>query len=153
MADPATSTVAGSAAIATTTGAMFGLSKIMPPGASFNEFVWGCLFSIAGAFAYQFITAQAARQKAADANIPIDDRPKIDITMLGYSMCGAPMASACLIYAIHSMGGATGFGDTTWLQSAAGYMVAGAAGPTIVFKIVGAFTTFVSSLRIGGKIP
>lgn len=151
MTDPVAGAAAGTAAIVATTGTMFGLGTIMPAGASFNEFIWGCIFSAAGAFAYQFIGAQAARQKAADANVPISDRPKIDFTMLGYSVCGAPMAAACLIYAIHSMGGATGFGDTTWLQSAAGYMVAGAAGPTIVFKVVGAFTTFVSSIKFGGK--
>jgi hypothetical protein len=150
MTDPATGTAAGTTAIAVTTGTMFGLGKIMPAGASFNEFVWGCIFAIAGAFAFEFIKAQAARQKAAEANIPIADRPKIDITMLGYAMCGAPMAAACLIYLVHALGGATGFGDTTWLQSVVGYMVAGAAGPQLVFKVVGALIALAGSIKITG---
>jgi hypothetical protein len=151
MTDPASGTVAATAAIATTTGAMFGLGSVMPPGASVNEFLWGCIFSIVGAFAFQFIGAQAQRQQAAEKNIPIADRPKIDVVMLGYSMCGAPMAAACLIFAIHQFHGATGFGDTTWLQSAAGFMVAGAAGPKMVFKIVGALTGLVGS-KTGDKV-
>lgn len=122
----------------------------MPPGASAYEFGWGCAFGIAGAFTYQFIKAQAMRQAAADKNVPIVDRPKIDVTMLGYSMCGAPLASACLIFVIHQFQGATGFGDTTWLQSAAGFMVAGAAGPEMVAKVVGALLSFIGS-KSGGS--
>lgn len=152
MPDPASGSAAATTALTMTTGTMLGLSQIMPPGASVNEFVWGCIFSIVGAFAYQFIEAQANRQKAAEQNVPIIDRPKIDVVMLGYSMCGAPMAAACLIFAIHQFHGATGFGDTTWLQSAAGFMVAGAAGPKLVFKVVGALTAFVGS-KTGGKSP
>jgi hypothetical protein len=150
MTDPASGSVAATTAIATTTGTMLGISTVMPPGASINEFVWGCIFSIVGAFAYQFIEAQANRQKAAEQNIPVSERPKIDVVMLGYSMCGAPMAAACLIFAIHQFHGATGFGDTTWLQSAAGFMVAGAAGPKMVFKVVGALTGLMGS-KTGGK--
>lgn len=151
MAEPATGTAAAVAAIGATSGAMFTLGALMPPGASLGEFVWGCIFGIAGAFSYQFIKAQAQRQSAADKNIPIEQRPRIDLYMLGYSMCGAPMASACLIFAIHQLNGAAGFGDATWLQSAAGFMVAGAAGPEIVSKVVGTFITFVSSRTGGGK--
>lgn len=150
MTDPASGTAAGSTAIAITGSTMWSLGKLMPAGASFNEFIWGCIFAIAGAFAFQFIKAQAARQTAADNNVPIADRPRIDVTMLGYAVCGAPMAAACLIYLIHVMGGATGFGDSTWLQSAAGYMVAGAAGPPLVFKIVGAIIAAAGSIKIGG---
>ena len=152
MSDPASGTAAASTAIATSTGAMLGISVVMPPGASLNEFIWGCIFSIVGAFAYQFISAQAQRQAAADKNIPVGERPKIDVVMLGYSMCGAPMAAACLIFAIHQFQGATGFGSTTWLQSAAGFMVAGAAGPKMVFKVVGALTNLMGS-KTGGKTP
>lgn len=151
MPDPASGTAAATGAVAMTTGTMLGLSHVMPAGASFYEFLWGCLFAILGACAYQFIRAQDARQRAADQGVAIPDRPRIDIVMLGYSACGAPMAAACLIYVIHKAGGATGFGDTTWLQSAAGYMVAGAAGPPIVFKVVGAFTALMSSSKSGEK--
>lgn len=150
MTDPATGPVAANAALAATTGSMFALGQLMPPGASLNEFVWGCLFSVMGAFAYQFIDALAARQKAADANIPVAQRPTIDMVMLGYAMCGAPMSAAFLIFGIHQFNGATGFGDTTWFQSAAGFMVAGAAGPKIVIKSVGSIVGLVNS-RIGGK--
>lgn len=150
MTEPASGGVAATSALATTTGSMFALGQLMPPGASLNEFVWGCCFSIMGAFAYQFIEALAARQKAADANIPMDQRPRIDLIMLGYAMCGAPMSAAFLIFGIHQFNGATGFGDTTWFQSAAGFMVAGAAGPKIVIKSVGAIVALIGS-RIGGK--
>lgn len=152
MPDPASGTAAATTAIATTTGTMLGISAVMPPGASINEFIWGCFFAIIGACAFQFIAAQAQRQAAADKNVPMADRPKIDIVMLGYSMCGAPMAAACLIFAIHQFKGATGFGDTTWLQSAAGFMVAGAAGPKMVFKVVGALTSLMGS-KTGDKTP
>jgi len=149
MADPATGTAAASAAIATSTGTMLGLSFVMPADASFYEFVWGCAFAMLGAFCFQFIRAQDARQKAADQGVPIENRPKIDTVMLGYSMCGAPMAAACLIYIIHKAGGATGFGDGTWLLSVVGYMIAGAAGPPLVLKVVGYVTGLLSS-KIGG---
>lgn len=150
MAEPATGTAAAVVAIGATTGGMFTLGALMPPGASVGEFTWGCIFGIAGAFSYQFIKAQAQRQSAADKNIPIDQRPRIDLYMLGYSMCGAPLASACLIFAIHQFKGATGFGDIGWLQSAAGFMVAGAAGPELVSKVVGTLISLFSSIRIGG---
>ena len=96
MPDPASGTAAATGAVAMTTGTMLGISQIMPAGASFYEFLWGCIFAIAGAFAYQFICAQSARQKAADANVPINERPKIDMTMVGYAMFGAPMSAACI---------------------------------------------------------
>lgn len=117
-----------------------------------TEFVWGCIFSMAGAFAFQFIAAQVARQMAADANVPAADRPTIDFVMLGYAICGAPMSAAFLIFAIHQFHGGTGFGDTTWFQSAAGFMAAGAAGPKIVIKGV-AYIIALASSRMGDKKP
>lgn len=150
MAEPATGSVAATAAIATTSGSMFALGTLMPPGASLNEFVWGCIFAMAGAFAYSFIQAMAQRQEAADAKVPLAERPTIDLVMLGYAICGAPMSCALLIFGIHQFSGSTGFGDTTWFQSAAGFMVAGAAGPKIVIKGVAAIVGLVSS-RIGGS--
>lgn len=152
MADPASGTAAATTALAATTGGMFALGTLMPPGASITEFVWGCVFSMIGAFSFQFIAAQVARQLAADANIPPEQRPTIDFTNLGYAICGAPMSAAFLIFAIHQFQGGTGFGDTTWFQSAAGFMAAGAAGPKIVIKGVAYIVAFASS-RMGGKTP
>lgn len=152
MAEPASGSVAASSAIAITSGGMFSLGALMPPGASLNEFVWGCIFSMGGAFAYSFIQAMAQRQEAADKNVPIDQRPTIDLVMLGYAICGAPMSCALLIFGIHQFHGATGFGDTTWFQSAAGFMVAGAAGPKMVIKAVALIVGLVSS-RMGSIKP
>lgn len=149
MTDPVAGPAAAATATVVTAAPMYALGTIMPPGASASEFVWGCIFGMVGAFAYQFIRAQVSRQKAADAGIAIADRPKIDVVMLGYSILGAPLASACLIFAIHQWHGATGFGDATWLQSAAGFMVAGAAGPEVVTKVVGALLNLIGS-KTGG---
>lgn len=150
MADPASGTVAATAAIATTTGGMWALGNWMPSGASFNEFVWGCVFAILGAFCFQFIAAQVARQIATDAHVPQDQLPRVDIRMVGYAMCGAPLSAALLIFGIHYFKGATGFGDTTFFQSVGGFMAAGAAGPKIVIKAVAAIVSLISS-RLGGK--
>jgi hypothetical protein len=150
LADPVSGGAAATGALLLSTGTMAVAGQIMPPGASLNEFIWGCLFAIIGAFSYQFVEAQALRQAAADRGIAAADRPKIDMVMVGYSMFGAPMAAACLIYIIHQFWGGTGFGAANWLQSAAGFMVAGAAGPKLVFKVVGAFLAFASS-KTGGK--
>jgi len=152
MAEPATGTVAASVAIATTTGGLFALGALMPPGASMMEFGWGCFFSAVGAFAFQFIAAQVQRQTAADANIPIKDRPTIDWQTVGYAILGAPLSAAALIFGIHYFNGTTGFGDATFFQSVAGFMGAGAAGPKIVIKGVAYIVAFASS-RIGGKAP
>lgn len=151
MPDPvAVGPAAAIAATVTTAAPMLALGAMMPPGASLNEFAWGCAFAIFGAFAYQFIKAQARRQAAADKDVPVADRPEIDKALVGYAMFGAPLSAACLIFVIHQFHGATGFGDTTWLQSAAGFMVAGAAGPELVLKVVGALVTFIGS-KSGGS--
>lgn len=149
MAEPATGTVAATTALVTTSASMFGLGSLMPPGASPTEFVWGIFFSILGAASYQFIEAFAARQQAAADHVPVSERPTIDIVLLGYAMCGGALSAAVLILGIHEWHGTTGFGDPTWLQSAAGFMVAGPVGPKIVIKAVAAITAFISS-RIGG---
>lgn len=150
MADPASGTVAATTAIATTTGSMWALGQFMPPGASLNEFIWGCVFAIFGAFCFQFIAAQVARQLATDAHVPVAQLPRVDIRTVGYAMCGAPLSAAFLIFGIHYFKGATGFGDTTFFQSVAGFMAAGAAGPKIVIKGVAAIVALISS-RLGGN--
>ena len=154
MTDPAGGPVAASAAIAVTAGPMYGLGTMMPPGASIDEFIWGCLFAILGAFCYQFIAAQVARQMAADAHVPEGDMPRVDIRTLGYSMCGAPLSAAMLIFIIHYFHGTAGFGDVSFFKSVAGFMASGAAGPKIVIKAVATIVTFVGSrISTGGKGP
>lgn len=150
MIEPATGTGAASTAITITGGTLLTLGSTMPGGASFYEFMWGCFFAMLGACSFQFIRAQDARQKAADKGVPVEQRPRIDIVMVGYAMLGAIISAACMIYAVHQFGGATGFGDATWLQSVAGYMVAGAAGPPLVLKMVGYFTNLMGS-KAGGN--
>ena len=152
MADPATGTVAATVAVATSTGGIFALGHFMPPGASANEFLWGMGFAMFGAFCFQFIAAQVARQIATEAHVPVVDLPRLDRTMLGYAMCGAPLSAAFLIFGIHYFKGATGFGDTTFFQSVAGFMAAGAIGPKIVIKASASIVAFISS-RLGGKTP
>lgn len=150
MTEPASGTVAATAALGTTTVGIGVLGQYMPPGASMNEFLYGCVFAMFGAFCYQFIAAQVARQVATDQHVPIDQLPRVDIRTVGYAMCGAPLSAAFLIFGIHYFKGATGFGDTTFFQSVAGFMAAGAAGPKIVIKAVAAIVTLVGS-RLGGK--
>jgi hypothetical protein len=152
MADPASGTVAATTAITTTTTSIFALGQFMPPGASMQEFVWGILFAMFGAFCYQFIAGQVARQIATDAHVPIAQLPRVDRVMVAYAVLGAPLSAAFLIFGIHYFHGATGFGDTTFFQSVAGFMAAGAAGPKIVIKAVAAIVALISS-RIGGKTP
>ena len=149
MPDPASGSAAGAAALTVTSGSLFGLGALMPPGASFNEFIWGCVFSAVGAAAYQFICAQAARQQAADKGVPVNERPKIYTVMLGYSIFGSMLAAACTTYIVHKLGGSTGFGDTNFAQSSGVYMVGGAAGPKLVFKVVGGFTALIGSIKFG----
>lgn len=150
MTDPASGPTAAAIAVGTTTTSMWTLGQFMPPGASLNEFVWGCIFAMFGAFCYQFIAAQVARQMATDAKVPEAQLPRVDLRTLGYAMCGAPLSAAFLTFGIHYFHGSTGFGDTTFFQSIAGYMAAGAAGPKIVIKAVAAIVGLISS-RLGGK--
>ncbi len=150
MAEPATGSAAAVAAVTMTSGGMLVLSKVMPAGASFYEFMFGCMFAMIGAAAYQFIEAFVARQIAADKGVPIGERPIIDRVMLGYAMFGAPLSAAFLMFGVHYFKGTTGFGDTTFLQSVAGFMAAGAAGPKIVIKGVATIVTLINS-KLGGK--
>lgn len=150
MADPATGSVAATAALVTGGGGVMALGTLLPPGASPWEFVWGIAFAMMGAFCWQYILALAARQIAADKGIPIKERPTVDRTLVVYAVLGAPLSAAFFIVAIHYFKGATGFGDLTWVQSAGGFMVVGPVGPKIVIKAVAAIVALVSS-RFGGK--
>lgn len=152
MADPATGTVAATAALATTAGSYLALGAVMPPGASWQEFVFAMLCAMAGAFCFQFIAGQVARQNAIDAHVAQADLPRVDRVMVAYAVLGAPLSAAFLVVVIHYGKGATGFGDPTFLQSVGGYMAAGAVGPRIVIKGVAAIVALASS-KIGGKTP
>ncbi len=150
MTDPASGTAAATTALITSGGSLLGLGALVPPGASPWEFVWGIAFAMLGAFCWQYIVALARRQIEADNNVPIDQRSRVDNTLVVYAVLGAPLSAAVFIVGIHLAKGATGFGDLTWIQSAGGFMVVGPVGPKIVIKAVATIITFVSS-RFGGK--
>lgn len=144
MADPATGGVAATAAAVTSAGGMAILS-------TFNaiplvEYIPGTGFAIIGAIGWQFIAAQVAREKSAQSGTPLKDRPTIDIVTLGYSIFGAPLASGALIAIIHMFGGTANF------LSLGGFMLAGAAAPTIVTRAVGLFVSALPKAP-GGPTP
>lgn len=148
MADPATGTVAAAVAVGGTAGGLFTLGTV-GPSISWQEFVIGIICAMAGAFCFQFIAGQVARQQAIDAHVANADLPQVDRVTLSYAVLGAPLSAAFLIAGIHYLKGITGFGDPTFLQSVAGFMAAGAVGPKIVIKSVASITSFISS-KMGG---
>ena len=131
MADPATGSLAATAAVVTSAGGVALLSTFnsIPLG----EYVPGTVFAILGAVGWQFIAAQVAREKSAQNGVAVKDRPTIDFVTLGYAIFGAPLASGALIALIHMFGGTANF------LSLGGFMLAGAAAPTIVTRAVGLF--------------
>lgn len=144
VADPATGTVAATAAAVTSASGMAILSTFnsIPLG----EYVPGTIFSIIGAIGWQFIAAQVAREKSAQSGIALKDRPTIDFVTVGYSIFGAPLASGALIALIHVFGGTANF------LSLGGFMLAGAAAPTIVSRAVGLFVSALPKAP-GGPTP
>lgn len=142
MADPATG---GLAATATAIGSASGIAIL----STFNtiplaEYVPGTIFAMIGAVGYQFIKAQTAREKAGQNGALRKDLPTIDLVTVGYSLFGAPLASGALIAIIHMFGGTANF------LSLGGFMLAGAAGPTLVQKAVGMFVGALPS-KPGGS--
>jgi hypothetical protein len=131
VADPATGSLAATAAVVTSAGGVALLSTFnsIPLG----EYVPGTVFAILGAVGWQFIAAQVAREKSAQNGVAVKDRPTIDFVTLGYAIFGAPLASGALIALIHMFGGTANF------LSLGGFMLAGAAAPTIVTRAVGLF--------------
>jgi hypothetical protein len=135
MADPATGSVAATATAITSAGGMALLS-------TFNtiplaEYLPGTIFACIGAVGWQFIAAQVAREKAAQSGKPPNERPVIDLVTVGYSLFGAPLASGALIAIIHMFGGTANF------LSLGGFMLAGAAAPTLVSRAVGLFVSVI----------
>lgn len=145
MADPATGGVAATAAAVTSASGMALLSTIntIPLG----EYVPGTIFAIIGAIGWQFIAAQVAREAAAKNGTPMDKRPTIDFVTLGYAIFGAPLASGALIALIHMFGGTANF------LSLGGFMLAGAAAPTITSRAVGLFIGVLPKQPPGGPAP
>lgn len=135
MADPATGGLAATAAVVASASGIAVLS-------TFNtiplaEYVPGTIFAMIGAIGYQFIKAQTAREKAEQSGLALKDRPTIDFVTVGYALFGAPLASGALIAIIHL------FGGTANLLSLGGFMLAGAAGPTLVQKAVVMFVNIL----------
>ena len=145
MADPATGSVAATAAVITSASGMAILSTLntIPLG----EYVPGTIFAIIGAIGWQFIAAQVAREKSAQNGTALKDRPTIDFVTLGYSIFGAPLASGALIALIHMFGGTANF------LSLGGFMLAGAAAPTVVSRAVGIFVGLLPKQPPGGPTP
>jgi len=135
-----TGVVAATAAVATSAGGVALLSTLS--SIPLEEFLPGTLFSCIGAIGWQFIRAQADRETAAKNGVALKDRPTIDLVTLGYSLFGAPLVAGALIALIHSFGGTANF------LSLGGFMIAGAAGPTLVQRVVG---LFINALPKGDK--
>ena len=140
MADPATNTAVGTTAGLVTLGSLnqiFGLPVLGVPLGNF--FVFTAL-SVFGAFSYQFVKAQVAREDAASKGVVTADRPKIDLTTLAYSMAAAPLATGLMLYIIQVFGGMND------LYSIGGFYAAGALGPQLVPAVFSMMTKLLSGL-------
>ena len=142
MADPATGSAAATAAVVASASGVALISAVH--NIPLAEYVPGTVFAMIGAVGWQFIAAQVAREKSAEKGTPTKDRPTIDLVTVGYSLFGAPLASGAFIAIIHV------FGGTANLLSLGGFMLAGAAGPTIVQRAIGFFLSAVPS-KTGGQ--
>lgn len=143
MSDPATGALAASAATVTSVGGMALLSAVstIPIG----EFIPGTAFACLGGVGWQFIRAQTAREAAEKNGVAMKDRPTIDLVTLGYSLFGAPLVAGALIGMIHAAGGSPNF------LSLGAFILAGAAGPTLVQRAVALFISLLPEPKNGGK--
>ena len=129
MAEPATSgTAAATVATALSAGSIGIASVFNNP--SVTDYMIGTVFTIIGAIGWQFIVAQAGREQAAQKGVPKVDRPTVDFVTIGYAAFGCPLVASALIALVHA------FGATVGVLSLPGFMVGGAAGPTIVQRAV-----------------
>ena len=142
MTSPATGTLAAAGAATTSSAGVAILSTLSIP---LDEYLAGTLFAVIGAVAWQFIAAQVARERAAQNGDPPDKRPTIDLTTVGYALFGSPLASGAMIALVHL------FGGTTNLLSLPGFLLAGAAGPQLVTRVVALFIAVIPSKTGGGK--
>lgn len=144
MTGPAT----GSATIAVVTnvGLLWLADLFGVPVASVQEMLMATVLSMAGAFAWQFISAKKDREQAVSKGAKGTDIPRIDFTTLGYAMLGAPLSSGLLIWLIHAMGGIS----TSYLSWGL-FMGAGAVGPQFVPMALSFLMRFLSGLTGGNK--
>lgn len=140
MTEP--TTTGGAAALAVSAGGSSLLAAFN--NIPLNEYLPGTLFALIGAVAWQFIVAQAAREKAAAAGVPQSQRPTIDLVTVAYSLVGAPLVASSIIAIVHM------FGGTATVLSLPGFMVGGAAGPTIVQRAVGLLLAVLPTTKGGG---
>ena len=143
MTSPA---VAAGPAIATGTSAALGTLAITSSGVlgiSWSDYALATVLSVVGAFSYQFIKAQVAREQAAAAGKPKNELPKIDLETTLYAVIGALIAPGALISIINVSGGLHD------LYSIGGFYIAGAFAPQILSL---AWAVVSKSLSVIGAI-
>lgn len=135
MTEPATGTLAATAALTASAGgvAIINTLNTIPMG----EYVPGTIFAMLGALSWKFIAAQSAREKAAQAGTPRDKLPTVDLVAVGYALFGAPLASGAVIAIVHMFGGSANF------LSVPGFLFAGATAPALVTRVVGMFMNMI----------
>lgn len=111
------------------------------PTPSAVEYVQGMVIGVLGAFCWQFIKTQKARETAAASGARGPDLPRLDFYTLGLAMGGAPLSTGLLIWVIHSAGGTA----ANWLSFGL-FLGAGAAGPQYVPALVDAIARFITWL-------
>lgn len=139
MPDPATNTSAGVTAGLWILGAAGGV--VISP----VDFVSDTGIAMAGAVSYQFLKAQMAREKAAEAGAPPESRPRVDLVTLGYAMAGAVVSTGFLLYLTQVVGGVKD------LYSIGGFYAAGAFGPQFAGLILNLFSKVLGAFSAGAK--
>ena len=114
------------------------------PTPSAVEYVQGMFIGVLGAFFWQFIKTQKAREVAAASGVNKADLPRLDLYTLGLAMGGAPLSTCLLIWLVHSLGGTA---QSYW--SFGLFLGAGAAGPQFVPPVVEAIAKFALWLLSG----
>ncbi len=114
------------------------------------EYVQGMVIGVLGAFCWQFVKTQRAREAAALTGVRGRDLPRLDFYTLGLAMGGAPLSTGILIWAIHSFGGTA----QSWLSFGL-FLGAGAAGPQFVPAAIDFIARLPSRLfaAAGGEKP
>jgi len=142
MAEPATSgTTAATVATALSAGSVGLISLVNNP--TVTDYLVGTLFTIIGAVGWQFVVAQTAREQAAQKGIAKADRPTVDFVTIGYAAFACPMVAGAIIAMVHFFGGKVG------VLSLPGFIVGGAAGPTISQRAVSLLLAFLPSQKGG----
>jgi hypothetical protein len=98
------------------------------------EYIQGMFIGIAGAFMWQLVKTQKAREDAAAKGVPKSEQPRLDFYTLGLAMGGAPLGVGIMVWLIHLAGGTT----QSWI-SFGFFLGSGAAAVAIVPAAVDAF--------------